>query len=289
VHPPIRRLFLLPALIIAVLVGACDSTVEALPRLDDPDEILEEALRTTAELEFVQARLELRASAPEAGAAQVAYTVAAEIDLDRREFHAAVDGSLGIGETQQVELLLVGTDLFTRFQGLSGVEESGRWQRTAMGAGEDPRAGIPPNPAIAVALRALLEDDQLATELRGIEDCGDMRCYHVVTTIAPDLIWRAVNGALLGAPPEAEVDPLDPAIPPVAIDILIEESTRRLVSLAGSVTFDGTTVDATLALSNHDVEVHFLPPPPDQVDDLPDGRGLEPSMLDDVGGSIDRN
>ena len=47
-----RRVFLLPAVLLAVLVAACgDSTAEALPRLDDPKEILEEALRTTAELE----------------------------------------------------------------------------------------------------------------------------------------------------------------------------------------------------------------------------------------------
>ena len=57
-----RRVFLLPAILLAVLVAACgDSTPEALPRLDDPKEIVEEALRTTAELEFVHARLEAAA------------------------------------------------------------------------------------------------------------------------------------------------------------------------------------------------------------------------------------
>ena len=54
-----RRVFLLPAILLAVLLAACgNSTAQALPRLDDPKEIIEEALRTTAELEFVHARLE---------------------------------------------------------------------------------------------------------------------------------------------------------------------------------------------------------------------------------------
>ena len=52
-----RRVFLLPAILLAMLLGACgNSTAQALPRLDDPKEIIEEALRTTAELEFVHAR-----------------------------------------------------------------------------------------------------------------------------------------------------------------------------------------------------------------------------------------
>ena len=132
------RPFLLFALAIAVLSGACNATAEALPKLDDPTEILEEALRTTAELEYVHARVDVAADIM--GSSQ-SYAVDADLDMGRREFHAVVELAGNGAIAQRVELLLVGTDMFTRMQGGGfGVENDGRWQRTALGQGGDPRA-----------------------------------------------------------------------------------------------------------------------------------------------------
>ena len=87
----VRRLFLLPAVVlVAALAGACQPSAEALPRLKDPNEILEEAIRTTAELEFVHARLEAATAGP--GVAQQ-YTVDGDINLSKREFHATADAT----------------------------------------------------------------------------------------------------------------------------------------------------------------------------------------------------
>jgi hypothetical protein len=288
VHTRLRRFFLLPVVVVAVLVGACDSTVAALPRLDDPDEVLEEALRTTAELEFVHARLDMSATAPEAGGMVVEYTIDADIDLGSREFRAIAEAGMGIGGSQRIELLLVGTELFSRFEAPEGFENpvpDGKWQRMGMGAGQDPRAGLPPNPAIAVALRVLLEDASLETGLLGMESCGDLQCYRIRATVAPDLIWRAMNGALFGAPPDTEIPPVDPSIPPVTLELMIEESTRRLVSVATSITHEGSTVNLAASFSNHDVEVQFLAPPPDQIDDNTGGFG-QGQILEDIGSEV---
>lgn len=258
-----RRVFLLPAILLAALLAACgESTPQALPRLDDPKEILEEALRTTAELEFVHARLE--AGADVMGESQ-RYTLDGDLNLAQREFRTIVDLEGGAGVQQRTEILLVGTDIFMRGQDstLGGVPDD-RWQRLPIDAGSDPRSGIPATPAIAVALKALLSDPGLTAKLEGMETCGDRQCYHVTLTIAPDLTWRAVNGALLGQP-GGDVGPVDPAVPEITLDVQVDEATRRLMSLSTSIAVQGQSVDLTATLSNHDLEFDLVPPPPDQV------------------------
>jgi hypothetical protein len=284
-----RRVFLLPAILLAVLLAACDSTSQALPRLDDPKEILEEALRTTAELEFVHARLE--AGADVMGESQ-RYTLDGDLDLAQREFHAALDLEGGGGVQQRAEILLVGTDMFTRAQDSTvGAVPDDRWQRIPIDAGSDPRSGIPATPAIAVALKALLSDPGLTAKLEGMETCGDRQCYNVTLAIPPDLTWRVVNGALLGQPGE-DVGPVDPAIPEITLDVLVDESTRRLMSLSTSIALEGQSVDLTATLSNHDVEFDLVPPPPDRVVESNAGAAtaapMAPGVIrDEVGNELE--
>jgi hypothetical protein len=287
-----RRVFLLPAMLLAVLVAACGaSTPEALPRLDDPKEILEEALRTTAELEFVHARLEAN---QKIGDESQRYTLEGDLDLAQREFHAAVDLAGGMGLQQRAEILLVGTDMFTRSQEPApGGTGDNRWQRIPIAAGSDPRSGIPATPAIAVALKALLADPGITANLAGIEACGERQCYHITLTVDPEVTWRAVNGALLGAPPGGELGPVDPAVPEITFDVLVDEATRQLVSVGTSVAVENQSVDLTATLSNHDVEFDLVPPPPDEVDDSNvGGTGATPApmapgvILDEVGNEI---
>ena len=274
----VTRPFLLFALAIAVLSGACNATAEALPKLDDPTEILEEALRTTAELEYVHARVDVAADIM--GSSQ-SYAVDADLDMGRREFHAVVELAGNGAIAQRVELLLVGTDMFTRMQGGGfGVENDGRWQRTALGQGGDPRAGIPPTPAIAVALGELFEDEGLTATLVGSKACGDRQCYEVQATIAPELTWKVVNGGLFGGQPGAEPGPPDPSIPQVVVTILVDEATRRLMSMHTKIDVQGQAVELTATLSNHDVELRIVPPPPDQVSDPIEG------ILEEVGGEV---
>ena len=284
------RVFLLPAILLAVLLAACDSTAQALPRLDDPKEIVEEALRTTAELKFVHASLE---AGTDVGGESQRYTLDGDLNVEQREFHANVDLSGGGGIQQRAEILLVGTDMFTRTQDPSlGAVRDDRWQRIPIGAGSDPRNGIPATPAIAVALKGLLADPGITANLEGVEACGDRQCYHVTLTVDPEVTWRAVNGALVGAPPGGELGPVDPSVPEIIFDVLVDEATRRLMSLSTSVALQGQSVDLSATLSNHDVEFDLVPPPPDQVVDS-NATGATPApmapgvILDDVGNELE--
>jgi hypothetical protein len=269
----LRRSFLLPAvLLVAAIAGACQPSAEALPRLDDPKEILEEAIRTTAELEFVHAKLEGGSSA--LGVAQQ-YTVEGDVDLAQREFHALAEMGAG-GASQRAELLLVGTDLFLRAQDSRAAPPSGdnRWQRQPLDGGSDPRNGLPATPAIAVALKALLADPGITTAFEGMTECGDRQCYHVTIAVDPEVTWRALNGGLIGGAPGNEIGPPDPAVPQLVFDVKVDEATRNLVSVITSITVEGQTVDLAATLSNHDLEFDLLPPPPDQVDDSDIGGGF---------------
>jgi hypothetical protein len=285
------RVFLLPAILLAVLLAGCDSTAQTLPRLDDPKEIVEEALRTTAELEFVHARVE--AGADVMGESQ-RYTLEGDLNLVQREFHANVDlGGGGAGVQQRAEILLVGTDMFTRTQDPTlGAVRDDRWQRIPIDAGSDPRNGIPATPAIAVALKGLLADPGITANLEGVEACGDRQCYHVTLTVDPEVTWRAVNGALVGAPPGGELGPVDPSVPEITFDVLVDEATRRLMSLSTSIALQGQSVDLSATLSNHDVEFDLVPPPPDQVVEM-NVTGATPApmapgvILDEVGNELE--
>ena len=287
----LRRSFLLPAILLAAVLAACQPSAEALPRLDDPKEIIEEALRTTAELEFVHARLE---GGTEMDGMAQQYTVEGDIKLAQREFHALAEMGAG-GMSQTAELLLVGTDMFVRLRdgGLGGTVADDRWQRQPLGGGSDPRNGLPATPAIAVALKALLADPGITTVLEGMTSCGDRQCYHVTITVDPEVTWRAINGGLIGGAPGNEIGPPDPAIPELVFDVKVDEATRNLVSVATSVAAQGQTVDLAATLSNHGVEFELLPPAPDQVVDPNEGGGLSAPgvapevILEEVGNEIE--
>jgi hypothetical protein len=269
----LKRSFLLPAiLLVAAIAGACQPSAEALPRLDDPKEILEEAIRTTAELEFVHAKLE---GATAEGVMAQQYTVEGDVDLAQREFHALAEMGAG-GVSQRAELLLVGTDIFLRLHDSRAAppSDADRWQRQPLDGGSDPRNGIPASPAIAVALKALLADPGITTALEGMTDCGDRQCYHVTITVDPEVTWRALNGGLIGGAPGNEIGPPDPAVPQLVFDVKVDEATRNLVSVITSITVEGQTVDLAATLSNHDVEFDLLPPSPEQVVDGTTGGGF---------------
>ena len=276
-----QRLIALPVVLLVLVLAGCGQPAEAMPRLDDPQEILEEAIRTTAELEFVHARLE---AAVDGGGGSQRYTVDGDVDILQREFHAVLEMAVPGGASQRAEMLLLGTDLFSRAEGgeLAGPIADGRWQRMPLGAGSDPRNGLPATAAIAVALKALLADPGVTATLAGMKPCADRQCDRVTATIAPELTWRAINGAFLGGQPEDVVPPADARVPELVLDVMVDEATRRLVSLATSVALEGQSVELAATLSNHDVEFELLPPPPDQVVDQPafdNSGGVGPGVI----------
>ncbi len=274
-HPLARLGRLVGSILLAALaVGACQPTAESLPRLSDPNEILEEAIRTTAELDFVQLRADVGVGIP-GGGGTMELSGTAEIDLRNRNVHGLIDlGALGLGAGgESQEFLVIGNDAYAKF----GSAE--KWMHSQVPPGQDPRAQIPATPAIAVALQAMLEEDGITTTLEGVEGCASGQCYHVVATIAPELVWQLAQGALFGAMPGDGPDaPVDPGIPEVQLDVLVDEATRNLVSVASAGSFQESSYDVTVTLSGHDVPFELRPPAPNQIEDNTGGfeEQLEP-------------
>jgi len=272
-----RGSLLLVGLLGAVFV-ACEPSVEALPRLDDPHEIPGQAIRTTSEIEFVHLRLEANLG----GAADAQrYVIEGDLNLPTREFHAVADLAGLAGTTQRGELLLVGTDVFTRTEGdaMFGNPADGRWVRQPIDAASDPRNGLPATPAIALAIKTLLDDPGVAVTLVGIEPCGDRQCYQLTVTIPPEVTWLALSGGLLGGDPDSEnAGAPDPSIPAIELEVMVDEATRNLAAMSTTIDSGGQTIQLAATLSNHDVEFALLPPPPDQV--------IDQSELDNSGGGV---
>jgi hypothetical protein len=284
-----------PLAVIAVVLGACGPGTPAMPRLEDPKEVVAEAIRTTAELEYVHARLELEAQAADpaggVGNMTIGYVVDLDLDIVRREFHALVEGNLGFGGgVMRAELLVVGNESFTRTEGDASLGGPVGWRRTPMGPGSDPRDDLPPNDVIAAVLDGFLDDPGLELRLEGMEDCASGTCYHVTATVAPDLTWRVINGQIFDGPGAVD-SPVDPSIPALTFDLLVDEGTRRLISLSTSTALIGAATTVRVMLSDHDREVRFVPPPPDQIQDVEEfapGGGMDGGgvILEDVGNEV---
>ena len=257
------RVFLLPAILLAVLLAACDSTAQTLPRLDDPKEIIEEALRTTAELEFVHARLEAGTDA--AGQSQ-SYTIDGDLNLAQREFHANMDLA-GLAAWSNVPRSCSSAPTCSRAPRILA------WALFATIAGSAFRS-------MRAAIRGTAFRPRRRSPSRS-RDCWPTRgsprtssAWRPVaigsattsrSTVDPEVTWRAVNGALVGAPPGGELGPVDPSVPEITFDVLVDEATRRLMSLSTSVALQGQSFDLSATLSDHDVKFDLVPPAPEQV------------------------
>ena len=98
--------------------------------------------------------------------------------------------------------------------------------------------------------------------------------------------------ARCSAQPGEDVGPVDPAVPEITLDVLVDEATRRLMSLSTSIALQGQSVDLTATLSDHDVEFDLVPPSSDQVIES-NATGATPApmapgvILDEVGNEFE--
>jgi hypothetical protein len=62
-------------------------------------------------------------------------------------------------------------------------------------------------------------------------------------------------------------------LPPLTLDVLIDQSTRAIAGVNTVVSFQGTTTALALTLTNQDVPVQIGPPPANLVDQLGNNIG----------------
>lgn len=248
---------------LAAALAACDSGATPLPELTDPSEILGAGIRSTAQLHTVHFRLQLEMQQPLDAGGTTAMEVDADVDLDGRDLagrQRMTTQGMGAGVTDS-ELMLIDGDSFTRTSG------EPRWTLIPGEMFPQPPGPEPSNAEVGAAIEAALRAPGVELELGDPQRCGEGRCYDVLVKLAPEATWRVVGGlwlGMLGAPNQAA--PPGATIPPVAVHVLVDQATRRLVGIASEATVDGLRVAVQLTLTNHDAPLVIVPPPPNLVD-----------------------
>jgi hypothetical protein len=256
-----RRSPALAGLFVIVVAGAvaCDSGTSALPLLTDPAEIVMAAVRSTAALRGVHARVEVSFQDGQAlGGPAPAGISTFELDLDMatRDYAGRTinAGGGGIGETS--EIIHVGGQQFNR----SG--PNARWTQFPDFGG----VPFPTNDDLVATIGTAIGGGGAQLRLADPESCGDATCYHVIAELDKAATWRLIaplTGGRAGGPP-----PPDFPVPALTIDLLVHQATRALIQARTTVTTQGTSIDLAVTLSNHDVEVVIVPPPPAMVDNV---------------------
>lgn len=252
-------------------VVACGPSTPAT-ELTDPHEILSRTIETTAGLRSMRARVDLEVrDAARPGEVQGGFAEGV-IDLATGEISltaSATDGSQAFAYIQA--------------DGASFARSSadGRWTKVPaaggmvsfflMGGGE---AGMPP-PDVPRVLRSILDDPQIRVELRGVEDCAPGRCYVTNVELPPDQVWKLIVGLLgldrmpgVGAGLEQPAD-----IPPIALQVVTDTATLRVVELVASAAAEGSAVAMRLRIAAPNEPVSIEPPPPGLVDPFGGNEG----------------
>jgi hypothetical protein len=262
---PVRRVARIVAATVAALAVACEPATPALPLLTDPAEVVMAGIRSTAALHTVHARFEIGFNMPGEGGMD-GQTIEIDADLDTRSFagRGVADSANGADFTS--EFIAVGGWQFTR----NPPEQ--RWSSF-----QNVPAGVPfpSNDELLATISALVAGDGIAVRLADPETCGDSTCYHAIIDLDSDATWELFAPVLVGAPGNGP-PPEGLAIPPVTIDLYIDQATRALIAANTAFTIQGTGLRLSIVLSNHDVPVQIVAPPP----------GLVDNALDNVGGRI---
>lgn len=259
-----RRLVTLLWLVALVGTAAACNSTPAGTELTDAREILSRTIQSTAGLRSMRVRIDVeirdkaRPGVPQGGSAE------GVIDLGTGEMSLSGVGNDGAGAFA-----------FIQADGASFTRNSadGRWMKLPgmggmagiflLGGGAAPQVDLPR------ALVDILDDAETVVELRGVDDCATGRCYRTTVDLPPAQVWKLVVG-LTGIdrmPGGAGIQPPLADIPPIALEVLTDTATLRLVDMVASGVDDGSTAAVRLRVAAPNEPVAIDPPPPDLVDD----------------------
>jgi hypothetical protein len=272
-----RRLVTLLWLLATVGTVAACSPSPAAPELTNPREIVGRTIEATAGLRTMAVRLDLDIrDQNQPGVAQGGF---AEGVFDVASGEMSVTGSSNDGS---------GAFAIIAADGASFVNSSGngRWMKVpAMGGGLVAMflmgGGGVQQPDIRLVLADILDDPETSIELRGVEDCATGRCYVTTVALPPAQVWKLLVGVtgidkLQGA---GQVMEQPQGIPALALQVVTDTATFRLVELAASVSTDGSTAAVRLRVAAPNEPVSINAPPANLVDDSGQtigGGGIDP-------------
>jgi hypothetical protein len=266
------------AVLTLTVAGACDPAAKGQPLLTDPAEIVMAAVRSTAGLKGVHAKVEVafKGGGQAFGGPDMQTRTTLDLDLDmatRNYSGRSVTDSAGIDQASEV--ISVDGNEFTRNP------PNARWtQFSDFGGGPS----FPTNEMLVAAIGAVIDGGGAGLTLADSEPCGEMTCYHVIAELNRAATWQLIAPLAMGGTAN-EAPPPDFPVPALAIDMLVDQATRALLVAKTTVVTQGISIDLAVTLSNHDVEVVIAPPPPGMVDQMNNGFGGG-GVITNVGGEV---
>jgi hypothetical protein len=228
------------------------------PILTDPAEIVMAGVNSTASLHSVHARLEVSFGRGGIGVAGGPSISDVDIDLDTRSF-AARSVSAGQGGPDQVsEMIIVGGQQFVR------MPPDPRWTGFPNMAGQQ---AFPSNADVVAAIASTIDSAHVVLNLAEPEPCGEATCYHVIAELDAEATWQLLGPLMMGGA-RNEPPPAGFNMPPITVHVLVDQASRALVGLNTAISLQGMSVTLAVGLSNHDVPVRIVAPPPALVDDM---------------------
>ena len=262
-------------------VGCQSASNGGQPLLTDPAEVVMAGVRSTAALHAVHARFDI--SAQMAGGQQLGgpqqqfssrVAMDLDIDLDTRSLAGrSVMAGMG-GPDQTSDVILVGGQQFSRNA------PDTRWTQFSLG----PTMPFPTNEQLVESISAVIENGGAQLSLTEPEACGEATCYHAVADIDPTATWQLMAPVVMGGPASGP-PPAGAGIPPVTLHLLIDQSTRALIAVRTTVSMQGSVTTLDVTLSNHDVPIQIVAPPPALVDQMNNGFGGG-GVITNVGGAV---
>jgi hypothetical protein len=271
-----RRVALVAVAIATILATiGCQPSSNGQPLLTDPSEIVMAAVRSTAALQTVHARLDVTyqgqpgqqpGDLPANQANSGRSTIELDIDLTTRNFAGRSVSSNQGGPEQASEVIFVGGQQFTRNL------PAARWTQFPNFGGQLP---FPSNEVLVAGITSVIEGGGVNLQLADAEACGEATCYHVVADLSPTATWQLLGPIFMGAP--ASGPPPDGLnLPPVTLHLLVDQASRALIVANTALTIQGMSVSLAINLTNHDAPILIGPPPAGLVDkmDMNGGGGV---------------
>jgi hypothetical protein len=255
------RLSIAAAVVATMLAAlACQPTSNASqPILTDPGEIVMAGVNSTAALHTVHARFDVNVGVvggQPIGAQSIADV---DIDLDTRNF-ATRSVSAGQGGPDQVsEMINVGGQQFMR------TPPDTRWTTFPnMGGVQQP---FPSNAEVVAAIASTVESAHAVLQLADAEPCGEATCYHVIAELDAEATWQLLGPLMMGGAAN-EPPPAGFNMPPITLHVLVDQASRALVAVNTAISLQGMSITLAVSLTNHDVPVQIVAPPPALVDNM---------------------
>jgi hypothetical protein len=241
--------------VIAVVLGACQSTPQASP-VSDPKVILTNTLTSLKDIKTLEFSGSFTGAAkvPQLGDLDLStMKLAGQADIPNKKAKVTLDAPSLLGT--KIDAILIDATAYLKVAGPLAIAlnaSADKWTKIAVPQSSGNPADVATDPAKAAQdLQAQLDKLPTPPVKQADEKCGDQDCYHVTVHIS-----------------QADMKTLDPTSSvngDVTIDVWSRKSDFRPARIAASIaSVDLGTFGATIDIK-YDVSVSIDAPPADQV------------------------